>query len=295
MSTFSHIDKFSDYLLIERGYSKHTVISYTKDVQQFFQYTNLEKDVSSALVAPLLRSWIRHLLQNKLSEKTVHRKVSAVKTFAKFQYVTKVIDELPNLDVSLPKLRKKIPSYVKENQLGLLLEDLESAVKDFDSFLPFIILSTFYHTGVRRSELINLERSKLDLSRQELRVLGKGQKERVLPLSIEIVKQLADFLRIKSENGIESPYIFCNFDGEKLNDKWVYNLVKRLLGGTDSDRKSPHILRHSFATHLLQHGADINAIKELLGHSSLSSTQIYAHNDIAKLKDIYKQTHPFSD
>ena len=242
-----------------------------------------------------LRKWIRKMTIEQLSERSIHRKVSSVRTYQKFLLVTQRIEELTSLEVKLPKIKKKIPTYIRVGELDALLNQLEKEVKDYSSMLEFIIVSTFYHTGIRRSELINLKESDVSFSRTELKVLGKGNKERIIPLGVEILHQLQRFLDIKAEQDIKSTLIFCNFEEEKLSEKWVYTLVNRKLQNTLSDKKSPHVLRHSFATHLLQNGADINAIKDLLGHTSLSATQIYAHNEIDQLKKVYKDKHPFSD
>lgn len=287
--------KFCDYLSVERSYSEHTVQAYKRDVNQFVGfcvYKNHEVPVPSSKD---LRRWVRHLALHKMSERSIQRKVSSVKSFAKYLYQSGSIESMPELDVVLPKVKKKIPNYIKVDDLHRLLDAVKENVVDFPSALDHIMLSLFYHTGIRRSELINLSLNDFDRNKSELKVMGKGQKHRIIPLSNEIVVQLNDFLTLKSHYGIESKFIFCNFDGEKLKEKWVYNTVKRLLSGTFANKRSPHILRHSFATHLLQNGADINAIKELLGHSSLSATQIYAHNDISKLKEVYNKSHPFSD
>lgn len=290
-----YISKFCDYLSVERSYSEHTVQAYKRDVNQFVGfcvYGNSEIPIPSSR---LLRRWVRQLAMNELSERSIQRKVSSVKSLAKYLYQSGSIDHMPELDVVLPKPKKKIPSYIKEDDLHRLLDLLKESIVDYPTALDHIILSAFYHTGIRRSELINLSLGDFDRIKSELKVMGKGQKHRIIPLSNEIVIQLNDFLSLKYQNGIESKFIFSNFDGEKLKEKWVYNAVRRLLSGTYANKRSPHILRHSFATHLLQNGADINAIKELLGHSSLSATQIYAHNDISKLKEVYNKSHPFSD
>lgn len=296
MSAFlRYIKSFSDYLLKERNYSVHTHESYVRDVTQYIAFSAAQEENPEVPNAKSLRKWVRELSKNNTTSKSIHRKVSSVKAYARFLAISKVLAEVPSLEVQLPKIKNRLPSYVKVSELSQLLERLENEIVDYPSALDHIILATFYHTGIRRSELIHLTIGSLNVVRSELKVLGKGGKERLIPLNSEILQQIHRFLKIKSENDIEGNYIFCKFDGEKLREKWVYSLIKKLLSSTFVDRKSPHILRHTFATHLLQNGADINAIKELLGHSSLSATQIYAHNDIAQLKRVYKDTHPFSD
>ena len=288
------VDKYYDYILKNRNYSIHTVQSYITDIKQYLDYL---EDSSTSYIpdAKSLRKWVRTLMVNEISEKSIHRKVSAVKSFADYLFVSDEIDYEIALEIQLPKLKKQIPTYVKEREINQVLDSHELDVDNYPSSLEFIIFSSFYHTGMRRSELISLKESNLSIGNKELKVLGKGQKERIIPLSNEIVQQLERFLECKKSNQIKSDYVFCDSRGAQLKEKWVYQVVKNILDQTFSDKKSPHILRHSFATHLLQNGADMNSIKELLGHSSLAATQIYAHNDISQLKKIYKDTHPFSE
>ena len=296
MSAFlRYIKFFSDYLLKERNYSAHTQESYVRDVTQYIAFSAAQEENPEVPNDKSLRKWVRELSKNNIASKSIHRKVSSVKAYARFLAISNVVAEVPSLEVQLPKMKNRLPSYVKVSELSQLLERLENDIIDYPTALEHIIIATFYHTGIRRSELISLTAGNLNIAKAELKVLGKGDKERLIPLTGEILQQIHRFLKIKSENDIDSKYIFCKLGGEKLREKWVYSLIKKLLSSTFVDQKSPHILRHTFATHLLQNGADINAIKELLGHSSLSATQIYAHNDIAQLKRVYKDTHPFSD
>ena len=296
MSAFlRYVKSFSDYLLKERNYSVHTHESYVRDVTQYIAFSAAQEENPEVPNDKSLRKWVRELSKNNIASKSIHRKVSSVKAYARFLAISKVVAEVPSLEVQLPKMKNRLPSYVKVSELSQLLERLENDIIDYPTALEHIIIATFYHTGIRRSELISLTAGNLNIAKAELKVLGKGDKERLIPLTGEILQQIHRFLKIKSENDIDSKYIFCKLGGEKLREKWVYSLIKKLLSSTFVDQKSPHILRHTFATHLLQNGADINAIKELLGHSSLSATQIYAHNDIAQLKRVYKDTHPFSD
>lgn len=286
--------KYHDYILKNRNYSVHTVQSYITDIKQYLDYLE-DSSVGYIPDSKSLRKWVRSLMVNEISEKSIHRKVSAVKSFADYLFVSDEIDNEIALEIQLPKLKKRIPTYVKEREINQVLDSYELDVDNYPSSLEFIIFSSFYHTGMRRSELISLKESNLSIDNKELKVLGKGQKERIIPLSNEIVQQLERFLEFKKSNQIKSDYVFCDPKGAQLKEKWVYQVVKNILDQTFSDKKSPHVLRHSFATHLLQNGADMNSIKELLGHSSLAATQIYAHNDISQLKKIYKDTHPFSE
>ena len=293
-ATLIILDKYYDYILKNRGYSIHTIQSYITDLKQYLIYS---EDCNSGYVpdSKTLRRWVRSLVLAEISERSIHRKVSAVKSFANFLFVSDQINKEIPLEIQLPKLKKNIPSYVKEREINQVLDAYELNVNDYQSSLEFTIFSSFYHTGMRRFELITLKEVNLSLDRKEIKVMGKGKKERIVPLSNEIVGHLKRFADHKELNHICSDFVFCDEQGDQLKEKWVYQVVKRMLNQTFSDKKSPHVLRHSFATHLLQNGADMNSIKELLGHSSLAATQIYAHNDISQLKKIYKDTHPFSE
>lgn len=288
------VDKYHDYILKNRNYSIHTVQSYITDIKQYLTYLEGFKP-SHIPDSKSLRKWVRSLMLNSIAEKSIHRKVSAIKSFANYLYVSEEIDYEIALEIQLPKLKKQIPTYVKERELNKVLDSYELDSEDYQSSIEFIIFSSFYHTGMRRSELISLKEVDLSLGKMELKVMGKGQKERIIPLNNEINQQLQRFQECKKLNHIISEYVFCDAKGNQLKEKWVYQVIKNILNQTFSDKKSPHVLRHSFATHLLQNGADMNSIKELLGHSSLAATQIYAHNDISQLKKIYKDTHPFSE
>ena len=288
------VDKYHDYILKNRNYSIHTVQSYITDIKQYLTYLEDFKP-SHIPDSKSLRKWVRSLMLNSIAEKSIHRKVSAIKSFANYLYVSDEIDYEIALEIQLPKLKKQIPTYVKERELNQVLDSYELDSDDYQSSIEFIIFSSFYHTGMRRSELISLKEVDLSLGKMELKVMGKGQKERIIPLNTEIIQHLQRFQECKKLNHIISEYVFCDAKGNQLKEKWVYQVIKNILNQTFSDKKSPHVLRHSFATHLLQNGADMNSIKELLGHSSLAATQIYAYNDISQLKKIYKDTHPFSE
>ncbi|MBR9917094.1 tyrosine-type recombinase/integrase [bacterium] len=293
-SEFPFKTSFLEYLRL-RNYSNHTSTAYLKDLEQYLAFQGDSKISIDSFTSRNVRSWIRHLADEGTQAKSIHRKVSAIRTFLKHLYATGEIKTLPAIELKLPKIPKSIPKYVKVKELDAVLSQLEASVTDFESARDFLILSVFYHTGMRRAELISLKETDVDLHRKELKVLGKGRKERKIPFTSELQSQISMYLSYKANELGATELLFCNLAGEGLKPRWIYDLVHRHLGGTFADRRSPHVLRHSFATHLLQNGADINAIKELLGHSSLTATQIYAHNDISHLKHIYKQAHPFSD
>ena len=293
-----YITQFTEYLNVERNYSIHTVKAYVQDLVSYVFFVYGEDDSKIPIpTAKDLRQWVRALALADSSAKTMHRKVSSIRGFAKFLELRGVVSNPIPLDIQLPRIKKKLPSFVKIKEIDAVISYLASECEDGDfvSHLRHAVFLAFYHTGVRKSELISLRPDAYITSKGELRVVGKGNKERIIPVGVEFQNVIRRFLKIKCLHNVESDFIFCNFDGTRLKEKWVYNFINNALSKTFSDKKSPHALRHSFATHLLQNGANINAIKELLGHSSLSATQIYAHNDIDQLKKVYKNTHPFSD
>lgn len=294
-SAFPDLKEFKQFLVVQKNYSEHTITAYLKDIEQFFLYLNSPEDFVGSINQRNVRQWARFLLKKNTAASSVHRKVSSIRTFAKYLFKAKIISKPVSITFSLPKKSKKLPSSIRVSELQKLLDQLEQKGVDFDGYLAFIVIATFYHTGLRRSELIDLKTDSLNLAKKELRVLGKGSKERVVPLNNTIANKLRRFLEIKLESDINSQFIFCNFEGDKLATNWIYNLVNKELNSTLATKKSPHVLRHSFATHLLQNGASIMAIKELLGHSSLNATQIYTHNNIVQLKEVYKKAHPLSD
>ncbi|MFY0644535.1 MAG: tyrosine-type recombinase/integrase [Bacteroidia bacterium] len=292
-SEFPYKQLFEEYLGAVRNYSNHTLKAYSNDVNQFFVFMDSGsnvKDISSKHA----RAWVRSLATDQISAKSIHRKLSSLRTYIKCLQRNTILPAGLQLDVQLPKIKKTIPSYVKVKDINSLLEQLSLEADDYDSLQNLLIISSFYHLGLRRAELINLTIDKVDLSKSEIKVLGKGNKERIIPFTMELKDQLEAHLKLRTELNIPGPYVFSNIRGKQLGERWIYTMINKALGATYADKKSPHILRHSFATHLLQNGADINAIKELLGHSSLSATQLYAHNDIKQLKKVYEQTHPFS-
>jgi integrase/recombinase XerC len=293
-----HITQFSEYLSVERNYSTHTVKAYVQDLVSYVFFVYGEDDSNIPIpTARDLRKWVRALALADSSAKTMHRKVSSIRGFAKFLELRGLVSSPIPLDIQLPRIKKKLPSFVKMKEIDAVITDLASKCLegDYVSYLKLAVFQAFYHTGVRKSELISLRSDSYSIPRSELRVLGKGNKERIIPVGVEFQNVIRSFLEIKRIHCVESGFIFCNLDGTRLKEKWVYDFISNALSSTFADKKSPHALRHSFATHLLQNGADINAIKELLGHSSLSATQIYAHNDIDQLKKVYRDTHPFSD
>mgnify|MGYP000455121376 FL=1 len=284
-------NKFINYLTSEKRFSEHTVMSYSTDLTQFLNFINKEFEIStqaSEISFQIVRSWIASLLEKGVSPRSVNRKISTLKTYFKFLIRENAITESPMLKVVSPKSKKKLPVFIEENQI----ENLLNQIKFNDGFVgerDKLIIELFYVTGIRLSELVNIKISDVDFNNNLIKVLGKRNKERLIPLSISIVNELEFFIKKYDLN----QYLFTNLGGTKVYNKLVYRVVKKYISKISSvSKKSPHILRHTFATHMLNNGADINAIKELLGHANLSATQVYTHNTIGKLKSIYKQAHP---
>ena len=284
-----HKEKFLHYLLHEKRYSRHTIKSYETDLQQFVLFLADEFQVSSAKKVnfQLVRSWIASLLNNNISPRSVNRKITTLKTFFRFLINEDVISISPMQKIIGPKTPKKLAVFVEEIKMDDLFNKVEFGKGDVAE-RDRLILELFYFTGMRLSELINLKKRDVDSSNSTIRVLGKRNKERLIPITPYILDKIKTI-----NNSNKSTFLFVAKKGGQISSKQVYRLVKKYLGMvTSSDKKSPHILRHTFATHMLNNGADINAVKELLGHANLSATEVYTHNTIEKLKTVYKQAHP---
>jgi len=284
-------ERFINYLSSEKRFSVHTITSYSNDINQFFLFLAEEYQIDSDISEvhfQIVRSWIASLLELGLSPRSVTRKISTLKTYFKFLIREGVIHESPMLKVITPRANKRLPLFVEEDQIESLLNEVEF-VDGFIGERDKLIIELFYVTGIRLSELINIRISDVNLDDNLIRVLGKRNKERLIPLSLSIVAALKSFIQKYS---LED-YLFTSLEGRKVYTKLVYRVVNKYIGKISSiNKRSPHILRHTFATHMLNNGADINAIKELLGHANLSATQVYTHNTIEKLKLVYKQAHP---
>lgn len=292
------IQEFLNYLTFQKRYSKHTIISYQNDLTGFFDFIFLQyqsvdlKEISASMV----RSWLASLKENKAASKTVNRKISSLKSFFKYQLKMSNIEASPMSTISALKVSRRLPSFIDQKDVNTLLTDVDFP-SNWQGKLNFLILEILYQTGIRLSELINLKEQHIDKSTGSIKVLGKGNKERLIPVNNQLLKLIDDYILEKRSQFPESSniYLLINKKGKMLYPKYVYNMVKLNLGKVSTnERKSPHVLRHSFATHLTNNGAQINAIKELLGHSSLAATQIYTHNTIEKLKEVHKLAHPKS-
>ena len=290
-----YIQSFLSYIEYERRYSKHTIESYRNDLEQFGLYLKSEYQKDDMELASHLeiRSWIVQMMEKEITPRSINRKLSTLKSFFKFLMRKGVVKKSPLAKVLAPKTSKRLPVFVEKSGIERLLTDTEFP-EGFEGARDKMILDLFYGTGMRRSELNNLKESDIDSYNAQIKVLGKGNKERIIPIQPQLRTALKEYVDLKNQS-IASPsiYLFVNREGKLLNPSNIYQIVKKYLNLiTTIDKKSPHVLRHTFATHLMNNGADINAVKELLGHASLAATQVYTHNTIDKLKNIYKQAHP---
>ncbi len=294
--TNQHIQSFLDYLRYEKRYSVHTLISYQTDLIDFFDFleTQFGKTSLKDINHNFIRSWLAGLKNKGLIAKSLNRKISSLKSFFKYQLKTGVIDVTPMTNVISPKNSKRLPVFVKENDTKKLVESLNQSTEDWKTLNARMLITIFYSTGMRLSELITLKEKQIDFSRSQIKVLGKGNKERIIPVSKEVVKVIQGYQQLKKKDFEHTDnFLLVTEKGKKIYPKYAYLLVNKFLGEASTlDKKSPHVLRHTFATHLMNNGADLNAVKELLGHSSLASTQIYTHNSIEKLKNVHKKAHP---
>ena len=295
---YTHVPPFLDSLKFEKRYSPHTIRSYHDDLTQFSQF--LEKEFDSPALpeisAPLVRSWLARLKEAGLTAKSINRKISSLKSFFKHAMRTGVLSTTPMMNIVSPKASKRLPSYIEQHDMDALLHKVEFT-DDLQGRTERLIIQLFYSTGMRLSELVNLEEGQVDLHYKTVRVMGKGNKERIIPVPEELLRQIDEYRRLKKKEMEPAghTYLLVDKKGKKFYQKAVYLIVKKYLQQvTTLHKKSPHVLRHTFATHMTNNGADLNAVKELLGHSSLAATQIYTHNSIEKLKQIHQKAHPKS-
>lgn len=289
-------NKFYDYLLLEKNYSQHTVTAYINDIGFFESFLSNEFEDDNLLLINYnqIRSWIVSLSDDGISNASINRKVSSLKSFYKFLLKTKQIDTSPLLKHKALKAPKKIQIPFSEKELDMVLNQIIYK-EGFEGVRDKLIVDLFYTTGIRRTELINLKIQNVDLSNKTIKVIGKRNKERIIPILTIIEEQIKKYLSERSsiQEVKETEFFFLLSNGVKLNDSFVYRLINYYFSNvSEKVKKSPHILRHTFATHLLNNGADINSVKELLGHSSLASTQVYTHNSLAELQKVYNSAHP---
>ncbi|MBK9108241.1 MAG: tyrosine-type recombinase/integrase [Saprospiraceae bacterium] len=291
----NYLDLFESYLRAEKRYSEHTCQAYLSDIAQFSNYLTIHYDRMSPEGAEFLhlRSWLAHLSSVKIEPRSVRRKISSLNAFYKFLKKRKGLKINPASKLTVPKIKKRLPVVIRSQDL-LCLKDLPEEESDDLMFLNFAVLRCLYELGLRRAELVALKLTDLNLHYRQLKVLGKGGKERIIPFGEELKAVFSRYLRYRAKvdsSGLQ--YLFLLKNGKQLYPKMVYLIVKGwLVDKTTILKKSPHVLRHSFATHLADSGADINAVKSLLGHSNLAATQIYVHNSIEQLKKAYTSCHP---
>jgi integrase/recombinase XerC len=288
------LNAFLAYLQFEKRYSVHTITAYSNDLIQFFDFIATQYDGLDYTVinGTMVRSWLASMKEEELTGKTLNRKISSLKSFYKYQIQQGHLVKSPMETVISPKISKRLPSFIAENDMEQLFLNLSFA-EGWKGYTEKMVIQVFYATGMRLSELIQCKENQVDLSKKIIKVLGKGNKERILPLSPELTLELKKYISQKPEAANGNAHLFVNENGKALQPKAVYTFVKFYLSQvTTLQKKSPHVLRHSFATHLMNNGADLNAVKELLGHSSLAATQVYTHNTIEKLKEVFSKAHP---
>ena len=290
------IEKFIDYLQIEKNYSSNTLSAYKKDLIEFKNFINVNFDKYPIEHAKYkaIRLWIVELVNRDLSNRSINRKVSSLKSFYKFLVKTDTIGSSPLLAHSPLKQSKKIQVPFSKEEINSLL-DSDSFKDDFRGVLQKTIITFFYFTGVRRIELINIKESDINMDSSTIRIMGKRSKERIIPMLPKLKKSIVDYLYLRSQefNKKTLEYLFVSRSGSQLSEKYVYRTVNEYFKLVSPKvKKAPHVLRHSFATHLINEGADINSVKELLGHSSLSATQVYSHTSMERIKEVFKNSHP---
>ena len=284
-------DKFTSYLQFEKRYSEHTVVAYGQDLNAFVEFAEVKKisefaDLSSAFI----RSWIVYLIEGGMKNKSVNRKLASLRTFYKWMRKEGLIDHSPMTKVQGPKNEKHLPVFAKESELlPSKIEELFS--DDYSGKRDALMLELFYQTGIRLSELIGLTLK--DIQGNQIKVLGKRNKERIIPVSDELVQQIQEYIELRREISSKCENLLLLDSGNKLYPTFAYRKINYYLGKVTSlDKKSPHILRHTFATHMLNRGTGLETLKDLLGHANLSATQVYTHNSFAQLNSIYSQAHP---
>ena len=290
------ITSFLEYLSLEKKYSVHTIKAYKRDLISFqkFCIESYQQEKISDINYSQIRSWIVDLVESKVSNRSVNRKISSLKSFYKYLQKIKIIQNNPLSSHKALKTSKKIqvPFSIKEvNEVlsNIVIED------SFETSRNKLIVALFYSTGMRRTELIQLKMNSINFSEKQLKVIGKRNKERLLPLLPSVLKSMHNYIKQRDLIDSSEDYLFLTSKGNKLYETLVYRIINNYFSNVSSKlKKSPHILRHSFASHMLNEGADLNSVKELLGHSSLASTQVYTHNSLEQLKKVYKQAHPRS-
>ncbi|HXI00635.1 MAG TPA: tyrosine-type recombinase/integrase [Sphingobacteriaceae bacterium] len=285
------IGRFIQYLQFEKRYSPHTISAYNKDLLQFSEFIAQSQSDIHAVSHYDIRSWMVELMDQKTDPKTINRKISTLRSFYKFLMREQLIDKDPVIQIKGPKVGKRLPVIIEEDKINSLLDQFEFP-DNFGGLRDKLVIELLYGTGMRLAELVSLKESGINRYESNIRVLGKRSKERIIPLNKSLIKLLEQYCDEKNKL-FDNEMLIVTDQGKKAYPKLVYRIVHYYLTKVSTQtKKSPHVLRHTFATGLLNNGADLNAIKELLGHSSLAATQIYTHNSVERLKAVYKQAHP---
>lgn len=291
----AHIQEFINYLSLEKNYSEHTVNAYMKDVLAFQEFNNsIEKTNIDLLPYSFIRNWLVYLSSSGVSNRSINRKIASLKSYYKFLLKIEVIKVSPLTKHKALKVDKKVQIPFSIQEMNKLLEEFTFS-NDFEGVRNQFIIELLYATGVRKAELINLKLSDISVNQATIKVLGKRNKERIIPLTDKVIVRFKEYLdrRSKLPEMVDAEFVFLTKRGMKIYDTLVYRIINLYFSMVSSKfKKSPHVVRHTFATHLLNEGADLNAVKELLGHTSLAATQVYTHNSMAKLKEVYGNSHP---
>tara|TARA_B100001248_G_scaffold260106_1_gene247526 strand:+ start:1923 stop:2810 length:888 start_codon:yes stop_codon:yes gene_type:complete len=290
------IEKFIEHLRVEKNYSNHTITAYKTDLNNFndFLIQSGTKTKIENIDYKVIRSWIVKMVNDNISNRTINRKISSLKSFYKFLIKTDTINSSPLIAHSPLKQSKKIQVPFSKEEINTLLDN-DYFNKDYNGTLKKTIISFFYFTGVRRIELISLKLSNVNLESSTLKVTGKRNKERIIPILPKLKKSIIYYQELKSKSfkNLDLDLLFISKDGKQLSEKFVYRTVNEYFNLVSPKvKKAPHVLRHSFATHLINEGADINSVKELLGHASLSATQVYSHTSMERIKEVFQNSHP---
>lgn len=289
------ISQFLQYLQYEKNYSSHTVLSYNTDLLQFCHFLGLSpEDFSPETVSPvIIQQWVLSLMEAANSPRSISRKISTLKSFWRFMLVRGFADKNPTLKLVLPKTNKPLPTFYREQEMDDALS-VNARVGGFEAVRDYTIIELFYETGLRVSELVSLRDSSVDFASSQIRVIGKRNKERIIPIGKGLCADIKAYQELRNKDiERQSDALFALKNGKAMYSKAIYNIVHRKMSEVSTlHKQSPHVLRHTFATTLLNNGADINAVKDLLGHSSLAATQVYTHVSFSELNKIYKQAHP---
>ena len=288
------IDQFIEYLQFQRKFSPNTLIAYKKDLNEFVDFSRHQFEIEKPeeIKNDMIRSWVSSLIGLGLEAVTVKRKISSLRSFFRYLQKEKILELSPIRNMPKLKLAKKLPTIIGLDDMNSICDALPQN-PSYTEALDYIIICILYGTGIRRAELISLTETNVDLAQRQIKVLGKRNKERIVPITLELAEQIHNFIEIKIKEGIISESLLVTKKEDKLYPGYIYNVVKKTLTLQKvNGKRSPHTLRHTYATRLLQNGAELLSVKELLGHSSLASTQVYTHVNIEDLKKVYKKSHP---